>query len=119
MRDSADRMRRDAASRAYASAETQARIASELSGTVKEIRDVYRAYYKEGLVRFVESGDEEGFLSANAFAGRDDMQITVCGNAEIYLLVARYDNLGTGASGAAIQNMNILLGVDEATGLIV
>ena len=92
-------------------------FASELSGNVKEICDVYRAYYKEGLVRFVDSGDEEGFLSANAFAGRDDMQITVCGNEERILLVSRFDNLGKGASGAAIQNMNILLGVPEETGL--
>ena len=45
------------------------------------------------------------------------MQITVCGNGERLLLVARFDNLGKGASGAAIQNMNLVLGVDEATGL--
>ena len=47
----------------------------------------------------------------------DDMEISVHGNGDRILLVARYDNLGKGASGAAIQNMNILLGVDEATGL--
>ena len=47
------------------------------------------------------------------------MQITVSGNAERILLIARYDNLGKGASGAAIQNMNLLLGVDEATGLVI
>ena len=57
------------------------------------------------------------FLSAAAFSGRDDMQITVCGNEERILLVSRFDNLGKGASGAAIQNMNLLLGADEATGL--
>ena len=45
------------------------------------------------------------------------MQVTVCGNEDRILLVARFDNLGKGASGSAIQNMNILLGVDEATGL--
>ena len=45
------------------------------------------------------------------------MQISVYGNDERILLVSRFDNLGKGASGAAIQNMNILLGVDEATGL--
>ena len=45
------------------------------------------------------------------------MQITVTGNADRILLVARFDNLGKGASGAAIQNMNILLGADETTGL--
>jgi N-acetyl-gamma-glutamyl-phosphate reductase len=45
------------------------------------------------------------------------MEVRVCGNDERILLVSRFDNLGKGASGAAIQNMNILLGVDEATGL--
>ena len=60
---------------------------------------------------------ESGFLSASAYSGRDDMQVTVCGNEDRILLVARFDNLGKGASGSAIQNMNILLGVDEATGL--
>jgi N-acetyl-gamma-glutamyl-phosphate reductase len=47
------------------------------------------------------------------------MEIGVLGNGERILLVARYDNLGKGASGAAIQNMNILLGVDESTGLVI
>ena len=93
--------------------------AKTLGANIKEVSEVYKAYYKSGLVKFVDSADEGGFLSANAFEGRDDMQITVCGNAERILLVARYDNLGKGASGAAIQNMNILLGTDEAQGLIV
>ena len=93
--------------------------ARTLGATIAEVADVYKNYYKNGLVRFVETADEGGFLAANALEGRDDMQITVCGNAERILLVARYDNLGKGASGAAIQNMNLLLGVDEATGLVV
>jgi N-acetyl-gamma-glutamyl-phosphate reductase len=45
------------------------------------------------------------------------MQVSVHGNEDRILLVSRFDNLGKGASGAAIQNMNILLGLDEATGL--
>lgn len=93
-------------------------FASDVKGSVADICETYRTYYKNGLVRFVENGDEGGFLSANALSGRDDMQITVCGNGDRILLVARFDNLGKGASGAAIQNMNILLGVDEATGLV-
>ncbi len=92
--------------------------AKQINGSAENIREVYKAYYSHGLVRFVESADESGFLSANAFAGRDDMQVTVCGNSERILLVARYDNLGKGASGAAIQNMNLLLGADEAEGLV-
>jgi len=89
----------------------------EIGAGADRIRETYREYYKEGLVRYVDSGDENGFLSANAFEGRDDMQITVCGGDDRIVLVARYDNLGKGASGAAIQNMNLLLGVDQAEGL--
>ncbi|MBQ7346618.1 MAG: N-acetyl-gamma-glutamyl-phosphate reductase [Clostridia bacterium] len=93
-------------------------FAKDICGDVEKIRTVYRKYYTQGLVRFVENADEGGFLSAAALSGRDDMQITVCGNDERILLVARFDNLGKGASGAAIQNMNILLGADETTGLV-
>ena len=92
-------------------------FASDIRGSMKDIAEVYGEYYKNGLVRFEECADEGGFLSANAFAGRDDMQITVCGNDKRLTLTARFDNLGKGASGAAIQNMNILLGVPEDTGL--
>ncbi len=94
-------------------------FADQVKGSMNDVRDAYREAYETGLVRFVENVDEGGFLSAGAFAGRDDMQVTLCGNAERILLVSRFDNLGKGASGAAIQNMNILLGLDEKTGLCV
>ena len=71
------------------------------------------------IKRYAESDTEGGFYSAGALSGRDDMEVTVCGNDERILLIARFDNLGKGASGAAIQNMNILLGVNEAEGLVV
>ncbi len=90
----------------------------QLSGGIEAIRDVYRAYYQSGLVRFAEEADEEGFLSACAYEGRDDMQVAVFGNEERILLVSRFDNLGKGASGAAIQNMNIVMGVPEDMGLV-
>lgn len=93
-------------------------FASDVDGGIERIREIYADYYKNGLVKFVETADEGGFLSAGALSGRDDMQITVCGNDERILLISRFDNLGKGASGAAIQNMNILLGVDETTGLV-
>lgn len=92
-------------------------FASDVSGTIAEIKDCLRSYYQTGLVRYADAADESGFLSAAAFAGRDDMQVTVAGNEERILLVARFDNLGKGASGAAIQNMNLLLGLEESTGL--
>lgn len=88
----------------------------QINGGIEEIAKCYSDYYKKGLVHF-ENADEEGFVSANAFSGRDDMQISVFGNDERILLVSRFDNLGKGASGAAIQNMNILLGIDEGKGL--
>ena len=93
--------------------------ACEVKAGVDELNAIYRAYYASGLVRVSEAGDEGGFLSAAAYSGRDDLAVSVHGNGDRILLVARFDNLGKGASGAAIQNMNILLGVDEATGLTV
>ena len=82
-----------------------------------DIEKVYADYYDKGLVRFVREASEGGFLSAGAYAGRDDMEVSVQGNDERILLTARFDNLGKGASGAAIQNMNIVMGIDERTGL--
>ncbi len=90
---------------------------SDINGTINDIKDVYRSVYSGKIVHFDEVADESGFMSANAFALRDDMQITVCGNDDRILLVSRFDNLGKGASGSAIQNMNIVLGVDDTTGL--
>lgn len=89
----------------------------QLYGSFDNVKELYKRYYKKGLVKYVDCADEKGFLSANAFSGKDDMQITVVGHEERMLLIARFDNLGKGASGAAIQNMNIILGVDENTGL--
>lgn len=90
---------------------------SDLNGTIEDIKDIYRSVYNGAVVHFDECADESGFMSSNAYALKDDMQITVCGCDERILLVSRFDNLGKGASGSAIQNMNILLGADECTGL--
>ncbi len=92
-------------------------FADEIRGTAAEIKDLYRSYYTDGLITYCDTADENGFLSGGAFAGRDDMQVAVFGNDERILLVSRFDNLGKGASGAALQNMNIVLGLDEKTGL--
>lgn len=88
--------------------------------TLERIKDVYREYYGgDGLVKFVDdsASAEGGFLSSAALSGRDDMEISVYGNDERMVLVSRFDNLGKGASGAAIQNMNIVLGCVETEGL--
>ena len=91
---------------------------ADTSASPEEIRKVYRDYYHSGLIRFAEAPDENGFLSAGARAGRDSLEVSVFGNGERILLISRFDNLGKGASGAAIQNMNIALGLDEAEGLV-
>lgn len=84
---------------------------------VKTIRKIYREKYNWGAVRYCDTIDEDGFISANAMAHKDSMQITVAGNDERILLIARYDNLGKGASGAAIECFNISIGVDTDCGL--
>ena len=91
-------------------------FADDVKGTVKEIADVYRGFYTGRLVSFNDA-EEQGFLSAGAYSGFDNMGISVYGNEERLILVSRFDNLGKGASGAAIQNMNILLGDTETKGL--
>lgn len=92
-------------------------FASEINGTADDIKALYADYYQSGLVYFEDGACENSFMSAAALSGKDNMQITVSGNAERILLVSRFDNLGKGASGAAIQNMNILMGIDEKKGL--
>lgn len=86
-----------------------------------ELRDVMAAYYEgERFIKVMPFGSEsetDGFFSANAMSGRDDARIYVTGNDDRLLLNACFDNLGKGASGAAIQCMNIVLGCDEALGL--
>lgn len=94
-------------------------FASDLAVHASDLAEIYAAYYADGLVHFCPQADEDGFLSASAMQGRDDMQISVSGNSERILLTARFDNLGKGASGAAIQNMNLVLGLPQATGLCV
>lgn len=89
----------------------------DITGTIDDIENIYKSFYTGKLVRFEDEADENGFLSAAAFSGRDDMQISVNGNEDRIILTARFDNLGKGASGSAIQNMNILLGADETFGL--
>lgn len=92
-------------------------FASQINGCVDDIKKINSDYYNTEIVRYCDCSDENGFLSAAAVSEKDSMQLSVFGNDERVTLCARYDNLGKGASGAAIQNMNIVLGVDETTGL--
>ncbi|MCR4874576.1 MAG: N-acetyl-gamma-glutamyl-phosphate reductase [Clostridia bacterium] len=90
---------------------------SDLKGSMKNIIDVYKNLYTTNMVHYDENEDESGFLTSNKYANFDDMGVSVYGNDDRIILVSRFDNLGKGASGAAIQNMNIVLGLDETTSL--
>ena len=91
---------------------------TDSSVTLDDLRALYSSYYEgPGLVRFAADPSESGFLSSAALSGKDTLEVSVYGNEDRLLLVSRFDNLGKGASGAAIQNMNVVLGIDERTGL--
>ncbi len=85
--------------------------------TVDDIKEVYKQKYNGPIVKYVEDFSEQGFVSANKLSFNDGMEISVSGNNERILLIARYDNLGKGASGAAVECMNIVLGIDKTKGL--
>ena len=89
-----------------------------ISCSLEDIKTAYKDYYKTGLIRYDDS-TEGGFISASSFSGRDDMIVSAFGNDERITLISRFDNLGKGASGAAIQNMNIRLGLNESEGLVI
>lgn len=94
---------------------------SQLKGgcTVEDIKNFYRAEYISDCLTYVDEPEGAGFLSTNILSGCDNMQVSVCGNDERILLIARYDNLGKGASGAAVECMNISLGIDKTTSLVI
>lgn len=85
--------------------------------TAKEIYHILMAYYAGQKLISVRYEEEGGMLPANALAGSDRLELVVCGHEEQTIVTALFDNLGKGASGAAVQNMNIMLGLDETTGL--
>lgn len=89
----------------------------DLLGTAEDIRQLYAEVYHTPVVHYESFPEDLAMLPANQMAGRDDMVIRVTGNEDRILLTACFDNLGKGASGAAIQNMNIVLGLDQTLGL--
>jgi len=91
-----------------------------LNGTpsAEEICTRLQAYYAgEHFVSVLPFGANASTLYANELAGTNHLHIVVCGNADRISVTALFDNLGKGASGAAVQNMNIVLGLDETSGL--
>lgn len=86
--------------------------------TAQEICERLAEYYKdEHFVRVLPFGTNPAKLYANHLAGTNCLELVVCGHEEQTTVTALFDNLGKGASGAAVQNMNIMLGLDETTGL--
>ena len=83
--------------------------------TAADVKELLTAHYAGQ--RFVAVAQEDGYIAANTLSGTNRMELLVNGNNERILLTARLDNLGKGASGAAIQNMNIALGLDEGVSL--
>ena len=84
--------------------------------SVADVKELLRAHYAGA--HFVTVGEEpSGYVSANLLNGTNRMELLVNGNEDRILLTARFDNLGKGASGAAIQNMNLALGLDECLSL--
>ncbi len=89
------------------------------------INDLYEAlasrYAGEPFISVLAPGAadvlEEGFLNPTACNDTNRVEIMLFGHAEQVLLVARYDNLGKGAAGAAVQNLNLMIGAQETTGL--
>lgn len=90
--------------------------------TARDVWEMFRAHYDSA--KFVQVADflgadvlTEPFIAANTLAGTNRMQIFVCGNDQRITVTTRFDNLGKGASGAAVQCMNIMMGIDEGEGL--
>ena len=89
--------------------------------SLQEVQEKLAAFYEgEPFIQVMPLGKEEetnGFLAGNARSGWDGLEIFVTGNEDRILISSRFDNLGKGASGAAIQCMNIVMGMDEKKGL--
>ena len=98
-------------------------MAGQLKGisSLAQLHECYAdAYAGQKMIRVMPLSaqtDVGGFLASNGCAGWDGLEVYVTGNDERMMVCARFDNLGKGASGAAVQSMNIMLGCDEAKGL--
>ena len=90
----------------------------DIKGNINDIKNAYKNLYTSKIVYFNEDPSENGFLSSVSLKGKDSLEISVHGSEENILLVARFDNLGKGACGSAIQNLNVVLGLNEEKGLV-
>ena len=88
-------------------------------GGARAVWDELSEYYQDQpLICVAPLNGEEPMIAANALAGKDTLTFIVCGNEDCVTVTALFDNLGKGASGAAVQNMNLMLGFEETRGLI-
>ena len=85
--------------------------------TAEDIKELYKNKYNGKLITYKDVDEENGFMTANALSGYDNMFVSVKGNDDRILLTARYDNLGKGASGAAVECLNYILGREFTYGL--
>ena len=86
--------------------------------SAEEICERLQEYYKdEHFVSVMPFGTNESTIYANELAGTNKLQLVICGHEEQTSVTALFDNLGKGASGAAVQNMNIMMGIEEGIGL--
>ena len=84
---------------------------------INTVKRIFKDKYNGPIVNYCEEIGEAGLVSANGMSGKDSMQVFVEGNEDRILLISRYDTLGKGASGAALECMNIMMGFDITTGL--
>ena len=104
----------------YSGMETSvALFASQLcpGKTAEDIKAAYAAKYTGPVVRYQDPACADGFLSAAAMSGKDSMVVSVSGNEERILLTSVFDNLGKGASGAALECLNLVMGREKGFGL--
>ncbi|NLW73790.1 MAG: N-acetyl-gamma-glutamyl-phosphate reductase [Clostridiales bacterium] len=85
---------------------------------MSDIIKIYKRKYNGEIVRYCDKIDKNGFVSSGALSGVDYMNICVMGNEDRITLCAQFDNLGKGASGSAVECMNIVLGIAPKTGLV-
>ncbi len=93
---------------------------SQLNGvsSLQQVQEIYQAHYAGQKLVQVAPDTDTAKLYANAKAGSNGLSIVAAGNDGQFTVTALFDNLGKGASGAAVQNMNLMLGLEETTGLL-
>ena len=91
--------------------------------TVESLLNFYADYYKnQPFIKVSEADDEivaSGFIAGNGLSGWDGLKIYVTGNEDRIVISSQFDNLGKGASAAAVECMNLVLGCDPTKGLAI